>query len=456
VTQQTAEYRIPYVKEPAKLIRFDNGHTFVFVPKKGDVFNISTWVNTGSIHEDDINNGVSHFLEHLMFKGTERFQPGEFDRSMESMGAVINAATWKDFTFYYITGPKGENDEKFLTALDMHADMMICSTLPEAEIGLPYNETDTAYEGDKRERGVVIEEIGMREDQPWTKVYNAINQLMYPEGHPYRRDVIGTRNIIASIPRDSISAYYQAWYSASNMTTIVVGDFEFDTLTRAIQKHFDFSHRKGVAAGAPVLTSDVDLLSYAKTATERECVIEEQYQTSFFIMGFHGPKAADLKETIALDIASYVLGEGRSSRLIQALVEKPAHPIFNTIGCGQSTLKLGNVFYIQGNFAASSHEEPLKQVQEEVRKYLTSEPITEDEFQRAVKKLKVDFAETSETTSGIGETIGESITVSGSMNAYTDYMSHLEHMDLETVRAAAQTYIQLSSAFTTVMVPTHA
>lgn len=120
---QAQTVAIPYLPDAAQVITYENGYTFVFVPKKGDVFNVSTWVKTGSLNEDDHINGVSHFLEHLMFKGTQRFRPGEFDKAMESMGAVINAATWKDFTFYYITGPKGraegpqigENFHKALT-----------------------------------------------------------------------------------------------------------------------------------------------------------------------------------------------------------------------------------------------------------------------------------------------------------------------------------------------------
>src|ERR1700722_13897410 len=103
MTTKTTTVDIPYLAEKAIHKVYDNHYQFIYVPKRGEVFNVSTWVKTGSIHENDHNNGVSHFLEHLMFKGTERFQPGEFDKAMESMGAVINAATWKDFTFYYIT-----------------------------------------------------------------------------------------------------------------------------------------------------------------------------------------------------------------------------------------------------------------------------------------------------------------------------------------------------------------
>lgn len=451
--------KIPYLSEAAQMVTYGNGYTFVFVPKKGDVFNISTWVKTGSIHEDDQINGISHFLEHLMFKGTERFKPGEFDKAMESMGAVINAATWKDFTFYYVTGPRGKADgaepgANFELALDMHSDMMLGSTIPDAEVGPQYEPFDPDYKGEKRERSVVIEEISMREDQPWTKIYNSVNHMMYEAGHPYQRDVIGTRQIIGNVPRETIYDYYRQWYSPSNMTTIVVGDFDFDALQEKIARHFDFEKFKISANGKNASPSAEQ---FQQPKAKRYDEVKGEYQTSFFIIGYHGPDPKNLEETIALDVVSHVLGESRSSRMTQALLEKPATPVYNYVSCGQSTFKLGNVFFIQGNFnfpEGQSDPKPiLKQLESEVEKMLTTDPITEDEFQRAVKKLKVNFAETSETASGIAETIGEAMTVVGSIESYLDYLTVLNRLDAQTVNRVARQYLNREQAYTSVMVP---
>jgi len=445
----THRVSLPYLAEPAYHTQFDNGYQLIFVPKRGEVFNVSTWVKTGSIHENPQNNGVSHFLEHLMFKGTERFAPGEFDKAMESMGAIINAATWKDFTFYYITGPSGSQNRNFAKALDMHADMLLCSTLPEAEVGEQHDWQDANSSAKKRERGVVIEEIGMREDQPWTKVYNALNRMMYPEGHPYRRDVIGTRDIISQIDRADIMEYYRQWYSAGTMTTIVVGDFEPQWLEQAVLKAFDFS--KQTAAKQPGVV--VDEASRETAAATRFELLEGDYQTTFFITGFHGPRADDLQTTIALDVASLVLGEGRSSRLYQAFIEKPEAPVFNTISCGQSTFKLGNVFFIQGNLNDTNAQAHMDAVIAELETFLRNEPITEAEFKRAVRKLKVDFAETSETASGIAETLGEAMTVAGSLDTYAQYLAVLESLTREQVQETAVRWFNPQNAYTAVLVP---
>lgn len=449
----TQTVKLPYLQEPATITTFEDGYTLVFVPKKGDVFNVSTWVRTGSIHEDAKINGISHFLEHLLFKGTQRFGPGEFDKKMEAMGAVINAATWKDFTFYYVTGPKGQGNgktdsENFDLALDMHADMMLHSTIPESEVGQPYDPFDPNYTGEKRERSVVIEEIGMREDQPWTKVYNSVNQMMYPDGHPYQRDVIGTRQIIGEIPQQTIVDYYRRWYSPQMMTTIVVGDFNAAKLTEKVRRHFDFSD-------VPPPTKSKNVVINNKTALDglRYEEVKGDYQTMFFIMGWHGPDPKNLTETIALDIFNHVLGESRNARMTQALIEKPAKPIFNMIGSGQSTYKLGNAFYIQGNFNSTDIAGALQQVTDELVKLLTTEPVKPEEFQRAIKKLRVNFAETSENASGIAETIGESLTVIGDLSHYVDYLHALETIDLGTVQKTAQQYLDPKLVYTSVLVP---
>jgi zinc protease len=451
---------LPYLEAPGVRYRFDNGYTLIVVPKPGTVFNLSTWVKTGSIHEDDANNGVSHFLEHLMFKGTPRFSAGKFDREMEGMGGIINAATWKDFTFYYITAPMGAEatgveSPNFQKAMDMHADMLLFASLPPEEIGPTYNPDDASYQGEKRERAVVIEEISMREDQPWTKVYNQVNHMMYPEGHPYQRDVIGTRQIIGNIPREHIEHYYQQWYAPATMTTLVVGPFAPADVRDIAPRFFQFSQQATASTAhghTPVTLADVPALA-SFTPANREAILPGETQTSFFIMGFHGPTPTALEDTIALDIATLVLGGSRSSRLQQALIEKPDHPVFTVVSCDQSTFRLGNVAFIQGNFMEVAPETAMAQVRGELARMLTDVPITLEEFQRAVKKLKVDFAAAVETAAGISESMGESVTLIDDERLFTGYLDALSRVTLAQVHQAARTYLALDKAYTSVLTP---
>src|SRR5574344_614642 len=233
--------KYPFLTRDVEVYERENGHKIVLAHKDGGMVNISSWVKTGSINETDKINGISHFLEHLMFKGTHKHKAGDFDRILEAKGAIVNAATWKDYTFYYVTLPKGEDNKDFYTALELHADMMIDPIIPKNEVGEPFDINDKNVT-EKRERHVVIEETRMREDQPWTKVYNATNEAMYTK-HSYRRDVIGTPQIISQLTQKEIMEYYRTFYSPANMTTIVVGDFNNEDILDRIEKLFNFGDR---------------------------------------------------------------------------------------------------------------------------------------------------------------------------------------------------------------------
>ena len=242
----------PYLTQEVEIYERENGHKIVLAHKEGELVNVSSWVKTGSINEDDRINGISHFLEHLMFKGTHKHKAGEFDKILEAKGAIVNAATWKDYTFYYVTLPKGDNNENLNLAIELHADMMLDPILPEDEIG-PAFDINTNEVKEKRERHVVIEEIRMRKDQPWTKAYNTCNFNMYTT-HPYKRDVIGTPEIISQVTRDDIMNYYQTFYSPENITTIVVGDFDSEEILKKVEEEFDFKDR----SNAPKKENTID------------------------------------------------------------------------------------------------------------------------------------------------------------------------------------------------------
>jgi zinc protease len=450
----TETITLPYLPEPAHKITFENGHTLVFVKRKGAVFNVSSWVKTGSMNEDEANNGVSHFLEHLMFKGTPRFEAGVFDKKMESMGALINAATWKDFTFYYVTGPNSDYNE-FDTVVDMHADMVLHPLLPDAEIGEAYDPDKGETPTIKRERGVVIEEIGLYEDRPWSRLYNLVNDLMYEESHPYRREVIGTRRIVGTIPRSQIEAYYKRWYTPENITTIVVGEFELDTIVPKVEKAFNFADRTDPKEALAIYKEPAPPERFVGKhgAITPPLKTKSEFGTRFAILGFHGPKAEDVKTTLALEVAISVLGESRSSRFTQHLIDKQTPSAFNTVSASQYTLKLGNTLYVMANFNGTDSDVALKELTDILTDFTSTTPITPEEFARTVKKMKVDVARGFETCAGIADMIGESLTVTGSLTGVTDILKNLDALTLDDVVSASQQYLAPSLAYTAVMEP---
>ena len=432
----------PYLTEKVEVYERENGHKIVLAHKEGELVNVSSWVKTGSINEDDTNNGISHFLEHLMFKGTERFKVGEFDRILESKGGIVNAATWKDYTFYYVTLPKGENDENLYLAIDLHADMMTGAILPEVEIGAPFDLNDATVT-DKRERHVVIEEIRMRKDQNWTKVYNACNFNMYTQ-HPYKRDVIGTPEIISQVTREQIMDYYKTHYTPENITTIVVGDFDKEKVLDAVIKGFDFSDTKK----APQRENKIDSPVSETKIVENTTVAN----TGYVMFGFLGPKARELKENITLDLISIILGEGTSSRLYRNLIEKQAEPVVNYVDSTHYQFKDGNNFFIQANFRPEKKDTVIEMIKAELAKLL-SEKITADELMKAKKKTKSRFAENAETVSEIGETIGYYMTVCGDLKLVEEYLRDLENITVEDLENSVRKYLNINNAVISVLMP---
>ena len=200
--------------------KLDNGQTIIIKEvKENPIVIIDTWIKTGSINENDQNNGVAHFLEHMFFKGTNKFSAGDFDKLLESKGAITNAATSKDFTHYYITIPSKDFD----TALEMHSDMLLNPILPRVEL--------------EKERKVVLEEIAKNQDTPQRILYKNLISQIY-QSHPYKREVIGTKKVIETITREEMLDFYKKHYTPQNMTTIIVGDIETQDVMNKINKYF--------------------------------------------------------------------------------------------------------------------------------------------------------------------------------------------------------------------------
>ncbi len=434
--------KYPYLTQDVEIYERENGHKIVLAHKEGDLVNVSTWVKTGSINEDDNNNGISHFLEHLMFKGTHKYPAGYFDRTLEAKGAIVNAATWKDYTFYYVTLPKGENCKNLNLAIELHADMMLDPVLPEDEIGAPFDLNNPEVK-DKRERHVVIEEIRMRKDQNWTKVYNACNHNMYKK-HPYKRDVIGTPEIISRVTRDDIMNYYTTFYSPENMTTIIVGDFDKEQILKKVEKEFDFKGRPN----APKRINEIDTPTSSTVMVENKANVN----TSYLMFGWLGPKASQLKENIELDIISIILGESTSSRLYQNLIEKQPEPVFNMVNAVHYQFKDGNNFFIQANLKPEKAEIALELIKKEI-KNLIDNKISDEELAKAKKKIKSRFAFEAETVSDIGENIGYYMTVCEDLKLIEDYLRDLEEITVENLEDTIKKYLNIDNVVISLLNP---
>ncbi len=440
MNKTTVKY--PYLTRDVEIYERESGHKVVLAHKEGALVNVSSWVKTGSINESDVNNGISHFLEHLMFKGTNKHPAGEFDKILEAKGGIVNAATWKDYTFYYVTLPKEHMHE----CIELHADMMLDPVLPESEIGQPFDLNDTTVT-DKRERHVVIEEIRMRKDQPWTKVYNACNKNLY-KNHPYRRDVIGTPEIISQVTREQIMDYYKTFYSPANMTTIVVGDlnnqFSSEEVLAKVEKEFDFHGRENKPKTKFEIDKPQNKTFYAENTAN--------VNTSYLMAGWLCPEACDLKHTICLDLINVIFGSSTSSRLYQNLIEKQPEPIFNVVSSEYYPFRDGGNFFIQANFKPEKKDLALELIKKEIAD-LAVLNITDEELEKAKKKNLSGFAYSAETVSEIGENIGYYMTVCEDLKLVEDYIKEVKNITAADLAQTIERYLNINNAVFSILNP---
>ncbi|HUX35636.1 MAG TPA: pitrilysin family protein, partial [Candidatus Paceibacterota bacterium] len=204
------------MKEGFKRIILKNGLRVILAPQKGLAATALVLVEAGSEYETKNINGLSHFLEHLMFKGTvNRPRPGEISEELDSLGAEYNAFTSQEYTGYWAKAQKG----KLPQVLDIVSDLYL-------------NPIFNVQEMDK-ERGVIIEEINMYEDTPMRSVHEIFASLLYGD-QPAGWDIAGTKENIRSITKENITAYRDKHYIAPATSVVIAGDFDEKRVTRLV------------------------------------------------------------------------------------------------------------------------------------------------------------------------------------------------------------------------------
>lgn len=402
--------------------KLPNGQTvIVYEIHNNPIVTIDTWIRTGSINENDNNNGISHFLEHLFFKGTKAHPTGDMDRILESKGAIVNAATSKDFTHYYITIPS----EYFDTALDLHSDMLLNPQIPRKEL--------------EKERKVVLEEISKDGNTPSKLVYDNLNDLMYTN-HPYKRKVIGTVDIVGTMRREEILEYFNKFYSPSNMVTLVVGDVNTQDAVGKIQKAFNQEYKK------PVKKS---FRKEHQINSQRRKVEYTDTQSGYMMLGFRGAQISD-SETFALDVLAEILGGGKSSRLYRDIKEQKG--LAYSISASNGSFRDDGIIYLTANFKPQNADKLEKAIFAEIAQ-IQKYGVTEEEVQRAKKKIIQDTYYSRESTSNIASELGYIVALTGSSELYKNYIAGINKVTASAVQCAAQKYLGTQKSAVSLVLP---
>lgn len=393
--------------------RLPNGLTVLVVPRPSvQVVTVDMWVATGSADETPQINGVSHFLEHMLFKGTDSYGVGEIDRAIEAVGGVINAGTSHDFTHYYVTLAS----EEFPTALHIITEVIQHSTLDQTELD--------------RERKVILEEYHRKQDNPQGLLWERLYDVAFARG-PYKAPVLGVPATLEAIGHAEMMDYYERHYSPTNMVLLIVGNVDpDDALRQAAEalKGFNRPYR-------PVLAQGPGETEYA---TNVEAIIEKDVNETYCALAFDAPPLKDPREAYALDVLQFVLGGGRASVLYQEIKEK--RQLATSIAAGYPSSRHPDLFYI----FATCEEEKRTAMERAIMEQLdgvAQSPPSPAALDRARKLLVNSHAFSSETTGGQSSSIGYYYTITGSTEFEQNYPAGILSVTADQVQEQARRWL---------------
>lgn len=375
------------------------------------VASVQVWVKTGSIHESaHLGAGLSHYLEHMLFKGTERRAGREISATVQAHGGYINAYTTFDRTVYYIDIPA----EHTAVAIDLLADATLRSTLPAEEV--------------TKEKDVILREIDMCLDDPDQRLGQALFETAY-RTHPYRQPIIGHRDVFAANSREGLLAYYRERYVPNNLVVVIVGDFDPVATRAAIEQHFGSVARRRLA---PVLVPD-------ETAqlSRRDQHLFEDVQVSRAGLGWQIPGLAH-EDMPALDMLAMVLGHGDSSLLWLSAREKSR--LVHTIDAMTWSPGTSGLFYISYLADADKRVAAESLVLREVDR-VARFGVKPQALAKAVRQAVTAEVNMRKTMSGQASRLGSAEVVVGDINYTRRYFERLVSLKPVDLQRVAKKYL---------------
>lgn len=409
------------VSKGVKRVKYDNGLTSIVRSDQNSLAaSAAVYVKVGSVNEKPDQAGLSHFLEHLMFKGSKNYPGDEFSRRVENMGGYINAATSTEYTFYYIDVQRDGVEE----ALKMLADTMQNPTFPEDEIN--------------RERKVVIEEIQRYSDNPFAVLDETFTETLYQKS-AIKNSVIGNEKVISSVSRDEIYNYYGTHYIPQNMTVVVSGNFDENKISRIISETFGKFEQKTLPA-QPQLFEPVH--------EGKEIVKKSKVEVGYMILGFLGSDASS-DDIFAADLMSHVLGGGKSSRLYRVLKEEKQ--LVYSVGSSFQTMRGTGSVYITAVFDPANYEKVRNEIIVQLQN-MSDNGITEEELNRAKLAMKTSWSFSFEKPFNIGYAFGMWQLV-GRPEVAVEYLSKMEALKTYDAQDFLKKYYNKSNITSAALLP---
>ncbi len=380
------------------------------------------WVQAGGADEADIEAGVAHVHEHMLFKGTTSRGVGEIAAQVESSGGRINAWTSWDQTVYHVVLAS----QFWAEGLDVLADSVRNSTFDPAEL--------------TKELGVVMEEYKRSKDSPGSRVFEALFAEAY-RAHPYGRPVIGTEESITGLTRERILDFYRRFYTPENMTVVIVGDVDTAAVRGEIDKLFGDFDSHGVERNPRPVEPAQNGVRVANLTMD--------VQEAQMALGMHIPGATD-PDAVALDVLAHILDGGESTRLYQNLVAE--RQLATSVSAYAYTPPDPGMFFINASFEADDEAAVLAALLEELER-VREEPITQAELDRARANLESDFVYRRQTVQGQARELGYFVVVYKDPHYDESYVRALREVTLADVQRVARKYLTLDNLSVVTLLP---
>jgi len=415
---------------PVHEYKLDNGlKILVKQDKRAPIAASYIWYKVGSSYEPNGSTGISHVLEHMMFKGTEKYPTGKFNEILASIGAQNNAFTSDDYTAYYQILASKHLDVSF----DVESDRMRGLLLPPLEF--------------KKEIEVVKEERRWRtEDKPTSKTYEQFKATAYMNS-PYQNPVIGWMTDLDNMQNDDLKAWYAKWYAPNNATLVVVGDVEPDAVYELAKQYF-----------ADIKPSDVPALkpqAEIEQVGKRHIQVKAPAELPYLVMGYKVPGIVNAKEDwepYALEVMSSVLSGGSSARLAKELVRgkeiaSSASSYYEGYG------RMPKMFVLSG---VPTKENDVKTLQTEFEaqiERLKTELVSDKELARIKAQTIADEVYEQDSIDHQASLLGFLETVGLGYGLMDDYIKNIQAVTAEQVQAVAKKYLQEDQLTVAELVP---
>jgi zinc protease len=387
---------------------------------------VQVWVGVGSKDETDTVAGITHFIEHLIFKGSAEVKANQMASRIEALGGSVNAFTSYDNTVYHIVIPS----KGFELGTRLLLDAVLNPAFPAEEI--------------YKEKKVVLEEIKMGEDDPQRKLFKELFALSY-RGHPYGRPIIGYEHTVQSLSRASIQEYFASHYRRGNVTIVIVGDFDQDQAVGLISRYGNGGRNDPVIAAVPKG-------GHVTARPQRDrgpTIIERDLRESYIACSYRVP-ALTHEDTPALDVLSNILGDGESSRFQEALKRKEG--LVTHISTHLFAPKEDGLLVIYATFTGNSIDAVRKGMEREVE-ILFSKGVTQWELEKAKNMLRASFVYGAETVQGRARQIGNFETLTGDRRFLEKYLKALDSVTEEIIRGVVEKYMTGKMAESAALLP---